>query len=207
MHYPECSKNQVSKTVALNRNYVAPPGIGTGISGLEVSFISHIDTWDDTALYSGTINHLVLKSGHLDFQTGYSDIQGNLANFKTGVGAVNSWRINFERPFATPPKVITFLRLLDMGSRSDTAIRVKIYPTDIDAKGFTLHVDSWKESTMNYAIAGWVAYPEDKDNVYSGTAYIRDTRLGLTYDLKNQENIKFPKGTFSEAPNVFVGIN
>ncbi|KAG9009790.1 hypothetical protein FRB90_008140 [Tulasnella sp. 427] len=218
------SKVQVSKTVSLNKSYVAPPKIVTGICGLEVgkdhnlrvkaytdnvdtkSFTSHIDTWSDTAFYSGTTNHLVLKPGNLDYQTGeWCICEG--PNFRHGAGAVNSRRINFERPFATPPKVITFLKYLDMGSRSDTATRVKIYPTEIDAKGFTLHVDSWMESTVFGVIAAWVAYPEDKDNVYSGTAYIRDTRPGTSYGLKNHGEIKFPKATFYEAPTVFVGIN
>jgi hypothetical protein len=50
-----------------------------------------------------------------------------------------SVRVNFERPFITPPKVVIFLKHFDLDK--DHNWRLKTSATNIGADGFTLNIE------------------------------------------------------------------
>ncbi|KAG8899633.1 hypothetical protein FRC00_001192 [Tulasnella sp. 408] len=161
-------QTQTSKTINFPQTYVATPRLAWGINMLDMKcgtnlrvrtyndqvdrqkYTAHADTWADTTLYSAGIHTLVLKPANLDILTGQfsteEDHPWNQPKPQT------SRRINFERPFVTPPKVVVFLKQFDTGSGSST--RLKTYTSDIDAKGFTIHIDTWADTTLYSATAG-----------------------------------------------------
>ncbi|KAF8213982.1 hypothetical protein K438DRAFT_1956083 [Mycena galopus ATCC 62051] len=56
-------------------------------------------------------------------------------------------RIDFERPFVTPPKVVVYLKGIDAGNGS--SVSVCTYVTNIDVEGFTMHIDTWVFVALN----------------------------------------------------------
>ncbi|KAJ7257177.1 hypothetical protein B0H12DRAFT_1015483 [Mycena haematopus] len=214
---------KTSGVVTLPQTYVAPPRLSIGLKALDIKaganvrvktsitdgdkakFTAHIDKWSDTTLYSAAIDALVLKPANLDILSG---------EFNTG--EEHAWqhpqlatkhRIEFQRPFITPPKVLVYLKQIDAGNGS--SVRIKTYVTDIDAKGFTVHIDTWADTQLYSATASWVAYPEDKDYIASGTANTMDVRAWDKPQLLNSKAIQFNFGGthFWKEPKVFVGLN
>ncbi|KAG8899632.1 hypothetical protein FRC00_001191 [Tulasnella sp. 408] len=214
-------EKKTSKTINLPQPYVAPPRLVVGLTSVDMQagtnlrvqayadgidrqkYTAHMDTWADTTLYSGRFDALVLKPANMDilsgqFSTG-EDHPWNEPKVKT------SRRINFERPFITTPKVVVFLNSFDTGSGSST--RVTTYTSGIDTNGFTIHIDTWSDTTLYSAIAGWVAYPEDKDYIFSGTANTMDARPWQTPQAQTQKNISFQGASFLKKPTIFVALN
>ncbi|KAG9023051.1 hypothetical protein FS837_006031, partial [Tulasnella sp. UAMH 9824] len=198
-------QQKTSKTLNYPQTYVAPPRLVVGLNSLDMQsgtnlrvrayddgadslkYNAHLDTWADTTLYSAGIDTLILKPANLDILTGQfsteEDHPWNEPKLQT------SRRINFERPFVTPPKVVVFLKSFDTGSGTST--RLRTYTSDVDAKGFTIHIDTWSDTTLYSAIAGWVAYPEDKDYIYSGTANTMDVRPWQDPQTQTHKDISF----------------
>ncbi|KAG8896888.1 hypothetical protein FRC00_005114, partial [Tulasnella sp. 408] len=119
-------QTQTSKTINFPQTYVATPRLAWGINMLDMKcgtnlrvrtyndqvdpqkYTAHADTWADTTLYSAGIHTLVLKPANLDILTGqFSTEEDHPWNQPK---AQTSRRINFERPFVTPPKVVVFLK-------------------------------------------------------------------------------------------------
>ncbi|KAJ7257183.1 hypothetical protein B0H12DRAFT_1015479 [Mycena haematopus] len=214
---------KMSGVVTLPQTYVAPPRLSIGLKVLDIAagtnvrvktsisdgdnekFTAHADTWGGTTLYSSAIDALVLKPANL-----------NILCSEFSTGQDHAWqkpqletkgRIEFERPFVTPPKVLVYLKEIDAGNGS--SVRVKTYVTDIDAKGFTVHINTWADTKLYSAIASWVAYPEDKDYIASGRANTMDVRAWNKPQLHNSKAIKFDFGgtAFWKDPQVFLGLN
>ncbi|KAG9034559.1 hypothetical protein FS837_002168 [Tulasnella sp. UAMH 9824] len=207
-------EQKTSKTINLPQTYVSPPRIVVGLTSVDMQtgtnlrvqayadgidrqkYTAHMDTWADTTLYSGRFDALVLKPANLDILSGQfstaEDHSWNEPKVKT------SRRINFERSFITPPKVVVFLNSFDTGSGSST--RVTTYASGIDAKGFTIHIDTWSDTTLYSASAGWIAYPEDKDYIFSGAANTTEVRPWQTPQAKT-------RASFLKKPTIFVALN
>lgn len=66
-----------------------------------------------------------------------------------------SGRVNFSQKFNQVPKVTVSLRSLD--TNKDYNTRVKVYTSDIDKTGFTIHADSWSNTQLYSAGVSWVA--------------------------------------------------
>ncbi|KAG8986464.1 hypothetical protein FRB90_003992 [Tulasnella sp. 427] len=215
VHLWNRAQQETSMVIDLPQTYVAPPTISVGLNSLDVKagtgvrvtafagdidnrkFTANVNTWANTTLWSGGINCFVMRPANLDFLSG---------EFATAE-VETSERINFKRPFATPPNVVVFLRQLDVGEGSCT--RVTAYATDIDAKGFTIHVDTSSDTKLRSGIAGWIAYPEDKENIYSGTANTFQVRpmQNVTPGAVAQKYIDFNNTAFYATPSVFVALN
>ncbi|KAG8906770.1 hypothetical protein FRC00_012336, partial [Tulasnella sp. 408] len=109
------------------------------------------------------------------------------------------------RPFLTPPIVVVWLR--KFATRSDTSTRIRTYASDVDVRGFTVHIDTWADTTLWTAAAFWLAYPEDKDHIYSGTANTMDVRSWQNPQAKTREYINFQGTRFWKTPTVFTALN
>jgi hypothetical protein len=212
---------QTSKTINFPKTYVAPPQIAVGINALDVQAGAigraklyadnidthkctiHADTWADTTLYMAGADYLIRKPGDLDVQVGEYNTEWDHPVERPQ--EKTSCRINFPYPFTTAPKVLVFFKTIDAGRGSST--RVKTYTSNIDAKGFTIHIDTWADTTLFRAIAGWVAYPEDKEHIFGGTANTMDVRPWDRPQEKQQRDVRFDSVSFWKKPSVFVALN
>jgi len=64
-------------------------------------------------------------------------------------------RVNFSFEFESVPTVTVSLSSADVAT--GTNFRVKVYATDVDKKGFTVHADSWYDTTLYSAGVTWLA--------------------------------------------------
>ncbi|KAG8983277.1 hypothetical protein FRB90_006153, partial [Tulasnella sp. 427] len=224
VHLESNPQSGTSKVINLPQTYAAAPRIPVGLNSLDMKagtairchasashidnrrFTAHVDTWGDSVLYSGGINCFVMKPANLEFLTGEFAITQDPAMDKPELKT--SRRINFERPFATAPNVVVFLTKLSFGGGKE-AHGIKAFADNIDKMGFIIHIDTWDDTKIWEAIAGWIAYPADKDNIYSGTAtteQVRD-RDNPSPGLTTQKVIKFDNTPFYAKPTVFLALS
>lgn len=206
------------KKIDFPRPFVAPPRLPHGIRQLDedkkanirvkttieditkTSGVYHVTSWADTVLYSGIVDSLNLAPANLEFLNG-EHTRNLLADPKSPA----SVRINFERPFVTPPKVVVFFNLFDLDRSKNW--RLKTTATNIDAKGFTLNIETWSDTILYAAQAAWVAYPEDREHIFSTSVNTQDVRPWDKPQLKTSKSIKFGDVEFWKKPNVFVALN
>jgi hypothetical protein len=211
---------QTARTINFAEKYVAPPQIAVGLNSLDIKSgtvlrakgyadgidaqkcTMHADTWADTTLYMAGMDFLIKKPGDLDILIGEFNTEEDhpLGQPKP----LTSRRINFERPYVTTPKVVVFLKMIDAVGSST---RIKAYASNIDAKGFTIHIDTWADTTLYRATAAWVAYPEDKSYIFSGTASTLDLRPWDRPTGQDHKDVKFDGVGFLKTPKVFVALN
>ncbi|KAG0641498.1 hypothetical protein HOY80DRAFT_721594 [Tuber brumale] len=217
----EKPRMEISKIITFAKPFVAPPRLPLGLNSLDISkdanirvvatatdttkesFKASISTWGDTILYSAGASWLEVSPGHLEYQNGEFSTQENNPLNKPQLET--SRRISFDRPFVTPPKVIVFLKQIDMDKTKDW--RVGTWVSDIDANGFTIHIHTWHDSILYSATAGWIAYPEDRPYVFSCTANTQDVRPWNKPQLENSRRIDFGGLKFWKTPNIFMAIN
>lgn len=207
----ETSGGSNSEVVSVSQ--VATPQVAIGLMMLDISngannhgirtkadvdnissnqFTIHIDTWSDTTLYNAAVSWLALAADDPYFQIGVFDTQD-----------VRSWdepgnvvqRVNFPRTFESPPKVAVGISEFDIGDNW----RLRVYATDIDAKGFTIHAITWGSSDLYSVRASWIAFPADKEGVWSGSFSSEDVP-GI-YHGEDDFGI-----TFSKTPSVFMAL-
>jgi len=152
-----------------------------------------------TRLYKGIDDIFVLTPGDLDFLTGE-----HMRKSKDP----SSVRVDFERRFVTPPKVVVFLNQIDLDQNRNW--RLSVRASGIDVRGFTLHVETWGDTTFYSAQACWIAYPEDREHIFSTSVNTMDLQVGpVTKPQPQQSNrdIKFDTVEFWKNPSVFVALN
>lgn len=212
-HYP-----QNYKVIYFPKKYVAPPRLPIGLTSVDMKggtdlrirayadpvqaekFTAHIDTWGDSTLYSAGFNYLIEKPGDLAFQSGeFEDSPSTNPRKET------SHRINFDRPFVTPPKVIVFLKAWEMSGGE--ASRLRTFPSDIDAKGFTLHFETWGPTALLSGVAGWIAYPEDKEHIYSGAENTGEVRPWEYASKQTHSDVVFQDTEFPRPPIIFFALS
>ncbi|KAF9808969.1 hypothetical protein IEO21_07658 [Rhodonia placenta] len=209
-----------SRDIAFDKPFVAAPQLPIGLNWLDIdanadirvkayatnitkeSFTAHIDSWSDTTFYSGGANWPIITPAHLEYQCGQFSTEEDHPWDKPQT--TTQRRISFSRPFVTPPKVICFFNQVDIDKNHNW--RAKTYVSDVDATGFTIHIDTWFDTILYSATAGWVAYPEDREYVFSGTANTMDVRPWEKPQLENSAQVKVPFD-FWKVPKVFMAIN
>jgi len=158
----------------------------------------HITSWDETTLYSAVDDGFVLIPANLQYLNGE-----HMRNLLVDPDDPASVRIDFEHPFVTPPKVVVFLSYIDLGKGHNWRLRTTA--TNIDMNEFTLTVESWGDTVLYAAQAGWIAYPEDEEHVFSFS--------DNTADVSNQPQLQYRNETtfnnveFWKNPSVFVALN
>ena len=85
--------------------------------------------------------------------------------------------------------MIVFLKKLDMDKNKNWRVITKV--SDIDANGFTIHINTWADSILYRAVAGWIAYQGDRPYIFSGTANTQDVRPWNKPQLLNSKSIGF----------------
>ncbi|KAI9457315.1 hypothetical protein BJY52DRAFT_1212579 [Lactarius psammicola] len=205
-------------TLGFSRPFVSRPRLPHGIRHLdmdsdhpikvqsEIPFITkdwancRFFTWGGAILHRGIGDVFALAPGDLEFLTGE-----HLRYPWKDPNSPASVRIDFERPFVTPPKVVVFFNLISFNeSRNWRAITTA---SDIDAKGFTLNIETWSDTIFHRAQACWIAYPEDREHIFSTSVSTIDIRP--TYNRQHQHNkeISFKSVEFFKKPSVFMALN
>lgn len=212
-----CQFDITQSTLNFPRSFVDLPRLAHGIRELDIkntgirvtsrlqhltkrSADCHITPWGDSVLYSAVADVLALAPGDLDFLTGE-----HMHNLWMNPDDPASVRIDFERPFATPPKVVVFLNCIDLDESHNW--RLKTTATDIDAEGFTLNIETWSDTVLRAARAGWIAYPEDREHIFSKSVNTMDVRPWNRPQAKQSSEVKFDAVEFWKKPSVFIALN
>jgi len=209
-----------TKDITFAKPFVAPPRLPHGLNSLDIDknfnirivanaesitkagFKASLNAWADTKLYSAGDSWLELAPGFLEYQTGEFSTQDDHPWDKPQLKT--SRRINFDRPYITPPKVIVFLKQLDLDKSKNWRVIANV--SDIDANGFTIHIDTWGDSILYSATAGWIAYPGDRPYVFSGAANTQDVRPWNKPQLLNSKSIGFDGVQFWRNPSIFLAL-
>ncbi|KAI9567578.1 hypothetical protein HD554DRAFT_2023876 [Boletus coccyginus] len=216
VHPPANPQADTRANVCFPRRLVAHPRISHGICALDVDKDAnirvkstipyfndtwadcHITAWSNTKLHSGVASIFVLAPGDLDFLTG---------QHKRKTDDPSSVRVDFERRFVTPPKVVVFLNFIDLDKNHNWRLCVRA--SSIDVNGFTLHIETWGDTRLFAAQAGWIAYPEDREHIFSTSVSTMHPQSGPVTkpQLKHSRDITFDKVEFWKNPSVFVALN
>ena len=205
-------------TLMFPRPFVAPPRLPCGFRKLDIdrraniraratiedirydAAIYHVISWADTTLYRGVVDSLNLAPASLEFLSGTY-----MRNLEVDPDSPRSVRIDFERPFVTPPKVVVFVNHIDLDRSRNW--RLSTTASDVDATGFTLIIDSYSDTILNAAQVDWVAYPEDREQIFSASVSTARVRLGAGPQSMHSESVDFGNIEFCNTPSVFVALN
>ena len=154
-------------------------------------------TWDGAKLYRGIGDVFALAPCDLDFLTG--------EHMRRDTKLPASVRINFERPFITPPKVVVFFNQIEFDRNRNW--RAVTTATDIDVKGFTLNIETWADTILHCAQTCWIAYPEDRKNIFSTSVNTMEIRPWNQPQHVTNKEISFNSIEFFKKPSVFIALN
>jgi H-type lectin domain len=160
----------------------------------------HIATWGGTTLHRAIDDVFINPPANMQYLTG--EHMRNLWNNPNDPASV---RVNFERPFLTPPKVVIFLNHIDLDKKRNWRLRTTA--TDIGVDGFTLNIETWGDTILYAAKACWIAYPEDEPHIFSMSANTMDVRPWYRPQLQQSKEITFNNVEFLKDPTVFVALN
>ncbi|KAG6914247.1 hypothetical protein DXG01_001489 [Tephrocybe rancida] len=144
----------------------------------------HVISWHDTNIYAAIESVFALAPANLQYST-----SEHMRNLLADPKSPASVRVNFDRPFATPPKVVVFFNYIDPAK--DKNWRLKTSATAIDEAGFTLNIETWFDTVLYTAQVAWVAYPEDITHIFSTSS----------------KAIDFGDVEFWKDPDVFLALN
>lgn len=217
--FPPVARNV--KQVTFWPQHDAAPGVAVGLTDLDISKAAnirisayadrittasmsvHLDAWADTALYSAGCTWLEDRQEEFDLQVGdFSTKELHPWNQPT---RTNSKWMRFPRPFSSPPKVIVWLKSVDMAKNFNW--RVEAYPShDVSTTGFTININTWADSILYSADASWIAYVQapDKIMIQSGAADTRQYRPWNPAQLTNGAKVDFPAGSFDRPPKTLL---
>ncbi|GLA25390.1 hypothetical protein CBS147346_2907 [Aspergillus niger] len=168
----------------------------------ESGFVIHADSWADTILFSAGAAWFEVSSTDTEFQTG---------NFDTlelhpwnEAKPQNRKRVVLERSFAEPPKVLVWLQGFDMDKRKDW--RIAVHASNISSEGFDIHIDTWGDSILYSASASWIAYPADKEGIFSGVVDSSIRQNTTSPSQVKGGRVDFPRGVFDRKHRVYAAI-
>ncbi|KAG6917581.1 hypothetical protein DXG01_001929 [Tephrocybe rancida] len=215
---PEFFKVDTQGTINFLQPFVARPRLANGFRELDISkdanirFKStmmyftrewtdvHVIAWDDTTLYSAIDDVFAIAPGNLQYLAGE-----HMRNLLVNPNDPATVRVEFDRPFPTPPKVVAFLNSLDLDKSKGW--RFKTSATDIDVNGFTLHIETWGDTILYSAQVGWIAYPEDETHIFSTSVNTQEVRPSNQPQATQSKAITFRDAEFWKKPDVFVALN
>jgi hypothetical protein len=217
-----CEFDITEKSINFPRPFVGRPRLAHGLREKDItndektstyqnitrsSADRNIITWAESNLLSTAVDVLALSPSDC-ILTGE-----HMRCLRTNPSAPAYVRINFERPFQTPPKVAVFLNYVELEKSCDW--RVQTFALDIDVDGFVLFVgtDPNLDAGFYAARVGWIAYPEDRANIFSTSISTLDVRPVNQPKLRTRREISFDSSefrgrpTFRKTPSAFIGLN
>ena len=215
-----CEFDVTQRTFYFPRTFVDRPRIAHGLRQLDVANNANIRvsstfhnltkssadcdiiTWSDTTLGTAVTSVFAIAPGELDILTGE-----HMRSVWKDPTAPSSVRIDFERPFQTPPKVVVFLNCIDLERSRNW--RLQATASDIDVDGFTLYVGPYLDTIFYAARVGWIAYPEDREHIFSTSVSTLDLcPVDQPQQRHSQEiSISLDSVNFHKTPSVFVALN
>src|SRR6266702_1818464 len=204
-------------TLGFSRPFVARPRLPHGIRYLDmdknhrilyesvIPFFTkdwancRIIAWDGSILYRSIEDVFALAPADLELLT------GEHVRYLPKDPHAPSVRINFERPFVTPPKVVVFFNRIEFDQ--DRNWRVITTASDIDVNGFTLNIETWSDTIFHCARACWIAYPEDREHIFSTSVSTMDIRPCNQQQHQHSREISFNSVEFLKKPSVFMALN
>jgi H-type lectin domain len=123
-------------------------------------FTLHIDSLPHTKLYNGAAMWFKYVSTDPDIQYGVVFV-----NNGTNPNTSAAKRITFGEPYATEPKVFVCIG----GFEISVEWYIHVHATDIDASGFTLHVDPRGAAAVHWAQVTWVSFSANRMDMTTGT--------------------------------------
>ncbi|KAF7791671.1 hypothetical protein EIP86_002694 [Pleurotus ostreatoroseus] len=144
----------------------------------------------------------------LDLPQGYPDVQfgtyNQTVNIRDATVAAqeNSYRVSFQTPFSSQPKVAVFLGQFYVDQARN--YRFMISAESIDRWGFTLKIQSSGQNpdVMTNFVVNWIAHPADSPWVESGTF----TKV-FTNESRGSGTIRFAHDDWPRTPAVCMGLS
>lgn len=195
-----------SKQIAFEQSASLPPRVVLGLNLLDISsqanyrvrsfvdnvtttdLVAHIDSWNNTAFVNGAISWLKLSASDPAFQCG--DI--------AATGSPTPQRVPFNWQFDVQPTVLVALSGFDIGNDPQLSVSA----TNIDRTGFTLQVETGRNTSFNSCNVSWVAFPTGKRGISFGTFggnSQTSTEYSGTLDFT-------PSAAFKRPPQVFTTL-
>ena len=160
----------------------------------------NIITWGDTTLWSAVADVIALTPADSDILIGE-----HMRSLWRNPNSPAFVRINLERPFPTPPIVVVFFNCIELDRSRNW--RLKTTATDIDTDGFTLHIDTWWDTIFYAARVGWIAYPNNKGNIFNTSVstglFPHPGRQGY----RHSSELSFRALEMPSVPSVFIALN
>ncbi|KAL6836481.1 hypothetical protein J3E69DRAFT_321691 [Trichoderma sp. SZMC 28015] len=122
----------------------------TGTSGSSDSVISRLES--QIAALSSKVEQLALQIKSAQPQP---ILQVDSGQWRRMKGALSLQRINFSRRFESAPRVIVSICRANIDCNKN--FRLKVYASDIDSEGFTVHADYWADTNLIECGVSWVA--------------------------------------------------
>jgi len=159
----------------------------------------HLDTSEDTVLYSAGCTWLEVYTNDRDFQFGtFSTIDDHPTDEPQ---ALTSRMITFTKPFhGKPPIVVVWLNGLHISNSANW--RCKAYATDIAPDSFVVHIDTWADTILYSGTVSWIAYPSNRPNIASSS--FNTPEVGS--EAKNKGTTTFDP-EFEYPPRVVAALN
>lgn len=161
-----------TRRVTFRRPYQTPPIVMVCLSAIDMSnerrwrirtfatnitktgFTIHIDTWDDSLLWSAAaswVAYTATKTGVASGHFSTTDIRSPKQHMRDNTGYEE-----FETGiFKDPPRVFMALDSFDI-DHGDT-LRVTAYPTNVSTAGMTWNLNTWRNSGLYSAGASYIA--------------------------------------------------
>ncbi len=218
VHPPNQPEIDTQGDIEFSRPFVARPRLTNGFRELDVSKDAnitvlsqmfyftrewvdiHVIALGDTTLRSAIDDLFILAPGNMQYLSGE-----HMRNLITNPNDPSSVHVEFDRPFVTPPKVVTFLNYI--GLDKSKGWRLKTSATNIDVNGFTLNIEAWGDTILYTAQAGWIAYPEDETHIYSTSVNTQEVRPSNQPRATQSRTVTFQDVEFWKKPDVFVALN
>ncbi|KAK3389979.1 hypothetical protein B0H63DRAFT_446138 [Podospora didyma] len=217
------AKTAVQRQVFAQTYPSGPPELAVGLTSLDISPSTdvrvsafadkittrtadvHINTWDDTTLFSASATWLKAAADDPSIQVGQaSTLDTGTLTSQTRT----SIPVTFQQAYTAPPQVIVWLNGFDMGHEHNW--RVAASASDITSDGFVLHLDSAGDTVLHSASAAWIAFPKPGEAAGTGVKVVGESFCTMdvrSWDRPTQVTkgqIRFPATPLNRTPRTVL---